>query len=441
MSGNLGVVLERAADRERRDAVRHLLAHPLTGQREDSQAWAAIVRRRRELVDWFAEHTGWQLVVDESGGLARLHKVPARDDDTRPARAPTSSARSFDRRRYSLLCLVLAALDATPGQTTLRHVAEDVADRSHDLAGVQAFDATRYGERRALVDVLRLLVELGVLAERDGDTERFVRADTGDALYDVDDRRLAQLVAAPSSPSLVDDPADLPVEVYPDSEEGRRLRARHMVTRRLLDDPVVHYDDLGEREVDWLSHALGFVHDLLDRDVGLVVERRAEGLLAVDPARELTDETFPDGGSTAKHAALLLAELLTDRVRTARAHGHDVPVLDDTEVVALVAELREAYAQRCEWAATYRDDDGTALARDALGLLARFGLVTAVEHGWQPRPAIARFAPQTVAAQQAANTTSPDASATMGDAARAAGDAAAADHDNDPGQLDLLGDG
>lgn len=428
MSSTLGTVLDRAADRERRSAVRHLLQRPLTGQREDPGTWAAIVRHRRALVDWFVEHTGWQLVVDESGGFARLHKVPAHGDATRPARAPTSSARPFDRRRYSLLCVVLAVLDATPGQTTLRHVAGDVADRTRDLPGVAAFDATRYGERRALVDVLRLLVELGVLAERDGDTERFARADTGDALYDVDDRRLAHLVAAPSSPSLVDDPSDLPVEVYADSDDGRRLRARHMVMRRLLDDPVVHYDDLDEREVDWLTHALGFVHDLLDREVGLVVERRAEGLLAVDPARELTDEVFPDGGSTAKHAALLLAELLTDRARTARAAGEHVPVVIDREVVSLVAELRDAYAERCDWAQAYRDDDGTALAEGALGLLARFGLVAAVEGGWQPRPALARFAPAAVGARDRDSDDDGGGVTPQGDAAAAGG-----------GQLDLLG--
>lgn len=404
MARDLGAVLERAADRQRREAVRHLLAHPLTGQREAPETWAVIVRHRRALVDWFAEHTGWQLVVDESGGFARLHKVPAHPDATRPARAPTGTARAFDRRRYVLLCVVLASLDATPGQTTLRRVADEVADRTRDVAGVDPFDATRYGERRALVDVLRLLVDLGALAERDGDTERFARADTGDALYDIDDRRLAQLVAAPSSPSLVDDPADLPVEVYADSDEGRRLRARHRVTRRLLDDPVVHYDDLDVREADWLTHALGFVGELLDRDVGLVVERRAEGLLAVDPARELTDESFPDGGSTVKHAALLLAELLTDRARSARAAGGEVAPVDTAEVVDLVAQLRAAYAERCRWAAAYLDDDGSVLAADALVLLERFGLVRRVDDGWLPRPALARFAPAPVGAGTSAGT-------------------------------------
>lgn len=399
MSTDLRRVMDDAAAMERRDAIRHLLAHPLTGQREDQDQWAAIVRHRRALVDWFAEQPGWDLVVDESGGFARLHKSPAHADITRPARAVTSSKRAFDRRRYTLWCLVLAQLDAGEGQTTLRHLAIGVTDRSRDLEQVSAFDATRYGERRALVDVLRVLVDLGVLRERDGDTERFASSDTGDALYDVDDRRIAHLVAAPSSPSLVERPEDLPVEVYSDTDEGRRLRARHRVFRRLLDDPVMHYDDLDERELDWTVHSLGFVHEVLDRDVGLVVERRAEGMLTVDPAKQVTDETFPDGNSTVKHAALLLAEVMTDRVRQRRAESPDEVrmIIPADGVVELTGALVDAYAAPCNWAARYREAEPEVLAIEAMELLERFGLVRRHDHtsppGWEPRPALARFAP------------------------------------------------
>ena len=72
---NLTGELERAAVAERRGAIRRLLVRPLLGQRDDPIGYAAVVRHRRALADWFSEHTGWQLVVDESGGFARLHKV------------------------------------------------------------------------------------------------------------------------------------------------------------------------------------------------------------------------------------------------------------------------------------------------------------------------------------------------------------------------------
>jgi uncharacterized protein (TIGR02678 family) len=394
-SGTAGVTdaLTEAAQSQRRQAIRRLLVRPLLGQREDAETFAAVTRHRRALVDWFAEHTGWQLVVDTSGGFARLHKTGDTDDATRPARAG-KQARAFDRRRYSLLCLVLAALDDTRGQTSLKDIAAAVAAHSRELDGVDAFDATRMADRRALVDALKLLHDLAVITERDGDVDRYAISGGGDALYDVDDRRIAQLVSAPSSPSLVSSPEDLPVEVYPDTEDGLRLHARHRVIRRVLDEPAVYYDDLDERERDWLTHSLRFVHDRCEVDVGLSVERRAEGLLAVDPEREVTDETFPDGSSTVKHAALLLAEQLCTRARAAMAGGDAVPLVTDHQMVALTGELVATYGRRCGWSVAYLDADGGAaqLATDAVALLHRFGLVSRCETGWLARPAIARFA-------------------------------------------------
>ena len=404
--------IERAAATEQRTAVRRLLAQPLVGQREDPDVYASIVRHARDLAGWFADHTGWQLVVDASGGFARLHKTPSHPDATRPATTSRRDRRPFDVRRYTLFCLALAALDERPGQTTLKHLVDTVTARSHEVDGVDAYDGTRYGDRRALVDALRLLTELGIVTLRDGDTDHYARSGGGDALYDIDDRRLAQLVAAPSSPSLVEGPADLPVEVYPDTDEGARLQARHRVMRRLLDDPVVYLDDLSERERDWLLHSLGHVHATLERHVGLVLERRTEGAIAVDPDREVTDESFPDGNSTVKHAALLLAEQLTARVRASRSadEPHDgdgpVPVVPDDELVALTGELIGAVGRRSGWSAAYVDDEHgpERLTADALALLERFALAARSPGGWEPRPAIARFAPTAPGTEPGAGT-------------------------------------
>lgn len=421
MSPSVRQTQDAVATAERRQAIRGLLATPLIGQREDPETYAGIVRHRRHLGEWFAEHTGWHLVVDESGGFARLHKTAAGRDATRAA-VSVRDRRPFDRRRYVLLCLTLAALDQRPGQTSLRRLAEAVVAASGDQRDVASFDPSRMTERRAFVDVLKALAAMGIVVERDGDSERYAATEGADALYDIDDRRLAQLIAAPSSPSLVSGPDELPVEVYPDTEEGQRLRARHRVLRRLLDRPICYYDELTERERDWLTHSLAHVHDLLDRDVGLRVERRREGLAAIDPERELSDEAFPDGGSTVKHAALLLAEQLTAMARQDRAGrldeaGHwTPPIVGDADAHRLTAELIDQVGRRCRWSGQYLESDRGAesLTADALGLLARFGLVARVPGGWVPRPAIARFAPAaptrgTAAAAQEALFDSPAA--------------------------------
>jgi uncharacterized protein (TIGR02678 family) len=395
---DLAQTIESAEQAEQRMARRRLLASPFVGQQADPEGYSSILRHRRALSDWFAEQTGWHLVVDESGGFARLHKTPSHKDSTRPATCGVDR-RPFDRRRYSLLCLTLAVLDEGRSQTTLRQVAEAVTRASHSRGGVAEFDATVYSERRALVDVLKLLVHLEVLRERDGDADRYAAGGNGDVLYDVEDRRIAHLIAAPSSPSLTTGPDGLPVEVYPDTEEGFRTRARHYVMRRLLDDPIVYYEDLDDAQREWLAHSLGFAHRVLEEDLGFQVERRAEGLAAVDPARELSDEVFPDGSSSVKHAALLLAEVLTELVRTQPTPSEATAetaarVVPDLEVRDWVRLYAQEVGARCGWRADYlQGEEGAAvLAEAALALLARFGLVRRVEGGWQPRPAISRFA-------------------------------------------------
>ncbi len=337
--------------KERRLAIRDLLAHPFVTAASDAVAFARVVRHRDWLGRWFSEQAGWKLVVEPHAGIGRLHKVPARQHfgatlDVRPA--TLTGKPPFDRRRYVLLVLTLAALDDGPAQTTLRRLAEVMRDASNDDPTMIPFDATSFAERRAFVDVLRWLVGAGVLRERDGDAEGYAQDASGDALYDVSERHLAHLVAAPVPPSLAASPGAMLVELYPDTEDGQVLRARHTVFRRVLDDPVMYYEDLDEREMAWLDHSRAFVYQKLE-EAGFRVERRREGLAAVDPEGEVTDILFPDGGSTVKHVALLCAAQLADRRRRT-----SLDEIDDEDLLAMVADLVRDYAMQLEQAVPRR---------------------------------------------------------------------------------------
>lgn len=381
---------------ERRRVLRHLLVRPLILADREPDLFAAAVRHRGELTAWFAELTGWTLVVEAGAGHVRLLKRPARRDGTRPARAPGKGP--FDRRRYALLCLALAALDGTPGQTTLARLAGAVRDLSLEEDGLPAFDPQLQSERHAFVDVLRLLADLGVLVLRDGDAESYARRGEGDALYDVRDRLLGHLLSAPLPPSLAGSPARMVEEERPQTEEGERHRARQAVFRALLDDPVVYLEDLDPRAREWLEHGRAFLYERLEQDVGLQVERRAEGLAGVDADGALTDSTFPEGSSTVKHAALLLCEWLADRARAAWKSGAEGLAAGASwpEVLDRVEALRTEHGER--WSKEHEAGPvgSERLARDALAILEGFGLASQVTGAWQARPAAARFAPAPV---------------------------------------------
>jgi uncharacterized protein (TIGR02678 family) len=388
----LEVALEEARAHELRRAARALLRRPLLRAGGPSGEDLGLVRRHAaELREWFDANTGWRLLVDSE--VARLVKMlPADAGMTHPARDPRSGV-PFGRRRYVLTCLALSVLERADAQITLGRLAEGVilaaADADLARAGV-SFRLEGRDERSDLVSVVRLLLSLGVLTRVAGDEEAFVR-DAGDALYDVQRRSLAVLLAVPRGPSTIAAESfaerldQLAEEPMPESDELRNRALRHRLTRRLLEDPVLYYDELAPDESAYLSSQRGAIVRRISELTGLVAEVRAEGIAVVDPDDDLTDLRMPESG-TDGHVTLLVATELAERAR-----ANPAVVVADDELRRLVRRL--AREHRVWW----RKDACAAgaesgLVATALERLEALHLIRREAGGVRPLPALARYA-------------------------------------------------
>jgi uncharacterized protein (TIGR02678 family) len=384
--------------------IRLLLGNPLISERAAPE-WFDLVRRRREPIkQWFDYYCGWNLLVEPRLGYARLIKVRAVNDASRPARRPRAGRSPFDRRRYVLLCVVAAELLTVP-VTTIGLLADRVSHATAADPVIATFDSARRPERMAFVDVLRLLESYGVIDVVDGSTENFVDSATAKVLYQIDSTLLLRLLAAPVGPSQLAVPTEeVPLrlesllelvtrerrygraaedapEATPASEVQRNLWLRHSICRRLADDPVLYLADLTAEERAYLASPTG--RQLLRRAAdqgGFILEERAEGMLFIDTDGLATDSRFPDDAGTAKVAALLLLDSMAGTAVTA----------EQLQICA-----GELLARFPRWAKGYRDEDGTAqLVFDALAVLAGFGLVRVTGGLVEPLPAAARYAVQ-----------------------------------------------
>ncbi|MEO3762976.1 TIGR02678 family protein [Streptomyces sp. B8F3] len=397
MSSPLGEFLDAHRGAELQKAARALLREPLLlagGPQADS--FRLVRRYAAELREWFDRNTGWPLRVDAES--ARLLRTPGTlADPTHPAREVSRSRAPFTRRRYVLLCLALAALERGEAQIALGRLAEqvvlDAADEQLAAAGLE-FTLERRDERLDLAAVVRLLLHLGVLRRVAGDEDAYVSG-SGDVLYDVERRVLAGLLAARRGPSLVtagrfaERLAGLTAETELDSDELRFRAIRYHLTRRLLDDPVLYYDELTDEELAYLTRQRAFLTSRITELTGLVAEVRAEGIAMVDPpgdlrpggaSFDLTDVRMPEQG-TYGHVTLLLAEHLA---------AADGPVAE----AALGARVRELARQHAGfWAKSARQPGAEAeLTGQALDRLTALGLVVRTAEGVVPRPALARYA-------------------------------------------------
>lgn len=374
---------------ELRKAARALLRCPvLRAHGPDAELVVLVRRHAAELRTWFDRNTGWRLVVDSE--VARLVKSPPDTADaTHPARDPRSRA-PFSRRRYVLACLALAVLERADAQVTLGRLAEQIVLAANDpeltAAGV-AFTLERREERTDLVSVVRLLLGLGVLARVAGDEEAFVR-DDGDALYDVERRVLATLLATPRGPSTVTGTgfeqrlAALTEELPPTTDDLRNQQLRHRLTRRLLDEPVLYHAGLEPAELAYLTSQRHAITSRISELTGLVAEVRAEGIAMVDPQDDLTDVRMPESG-TEGHATLLLAEHLADA-----ADAGPVPLR------ALHAHIRAKAAAHVSFWRKGATAPGAEveLTEQALRRLEALRLVVRDADGVRALPALARYA-------------------------------------------------
>ena len=386
-------VRDHSTMEERQACVRALLQTPLlhAGGRQ-GDVFRLVRRHAQWLRSWFAAEPAWPFVVESE--YARLVKIPARVDDATHPALDVKQGLPFSKRRYVLLCLVLAVLEKSERQTALGRLAKDVMMAAH---GDEAFTRTgidvrfeRRAERLDLVAVIRRLTEWGVLTRVHGDEEGYIQQ-SGDVLYTIHRSVMARIPAMQRGPSTLPDAAAAerpwrlhPAEQIVTGEAARRRRLRTTVTRLLLDHPVVYYADLSEEELTYLnSQRARLVHEIEDA-VGLVAEVRAEGIAMVDPQRKLTDHAMPDEGTNG-HAALLLAEFLVERAgRDAHA---GVPVL---RLEQYMGEQAARHKER--WRNDVREPSGLRqLLRDVLERLHSLQLVRWTDDRVVPLPALGRY--------------------------------------------------
>ncbi len=175
-------------------------------------------------------------------------------------------------------------------------------------------------DRSDLVAVVRLLLGWGILARVSGDEEAYLSAGT-DVLYDVRRPVLGALLTGNRGLSTVaaalfdDRLALLTAEPVAETDELRNQTLRRRLTRRLLDEPVVYYEELDEDERGYLLSQRNAITRRIAEATGLVPEMRAEGIaIMVDPEDELADVRMPEQ-RTDGHVTLLVAEYLAGRER------------------------------------------------------------------------------------------------------------------------------
>lgn len=355
----LSEVLDATRHEERRRALRALLMRPVLklgdAMRSDARARSTksksnyaseesfvLVRRHQAyLSNWFARYTGWTLIL-RSGSARLVKRTVDIDDATRGAIDPTAGGKQLSRGRYVMWCLALSVLHTSGRQTTLQRLSDEIIRAAESMpelaaAGCQ-FSLKTATTRRSLVCIVRMLLREGLLARVEGDESKFGESDTVDCLYDIDPGLLVDVLYLPRSlPKSVLEPAagsvdtsmnDLLTTMLPSERDDDEIRPReieHRLIGLMLDNPVLYFNQLSEREFAYWQSQRQRLLQVIEDAVGLVAEIRREGVALLDPEGTLTDVKMPDA-ATVGHATLLIGEFLAGQSRGGESDRPLVPM-------------------------------------------------------------------------------------------------------------------
>lgn len=314
------------AANERQLAARHLLQRPFTCAEHDPDVFRLVRRHEADLDRWFTQRLGYRLHVDAD--TARLYKAGVLVEH-RPLR--TTSGRAFHHREYVLLTLVLASTAAGPAVISLR----DLVDGVRSAAAEAEITLTHEpAERRALVAVLRWMIDHGFATEMHERVDAYASDDTADAVLKMRPDRIA-LLPMPTLVGVAD-----AGELLERAE--RRASSRQWMRGRLAETPVLYRSDLDDDEWSELRRRIGEEERVLGEMFGLLLESRAEGVATIDPGGTLAERRFPTTG-TVGHAALLLLDALAHVVDgDATVPMHTIPM---GTVSTIIADLATRYAR------------------------------------------------------------------------------------------------
>ena len=369
--------------------MRALLQNPLiTSGGRHASSFVLIRRHATFLNQWLSRNAGWSLYVDSE--TARLRKqVPDLADDTRGV----MGKRPFNRRRYVLFCLALAALGQGDKQTTLGRLFEGILRLAASDSGLAeaglGLDPNIRSHRRDLVDAVTLMMDLGLLHQVDGDEAAYLGGQ-GDVLYTINRSALSWVLNVRRSPGTIENTnleerlSKVTRESQPETQEGANRRIRLYLTRKLLDDPVLYYDRLDEAHMAYLNSQRPRIVREIESATGLRSEIRREGIAMVDEEGDLTDLDMPKEG-TEGHFTLLVAEFLAERLQK----NGQAPV-GRTGLERAMAKLAARYGKY--WRKDARKPEAVKyLLTDALERLRALGLIELTEDGASPLPALARY--------------------------------------------------
>jgi len=339
----------------RRSCAHALLNRHWITKEEDPELFYAIRDQYTELRDWFAEYTGFSLILTRM--MVKLDKAPV-------IAKPWMGFSEFkETRDYVLFTFALWYLESKTelDQFVLTDIIEQVSEKLIEMEIEISW--INYQHRLSMVRALKKLRQLGVLRHIDGEEMDWAQnSQTKNVLYECSPAARYVLRQFPRELKLYEHMNQMNEQIiYPDTDDGNLRNRRHRVYRRLLLEPAISDREWNADELYYVQTQKSKLIDQLQFMFGMEGSRYREGLFFFHPDVTGDCDLFPTAAAISDLVMLFASELrkrLGDHEWFINEQG--TVELTQTDIEEIVYRMKEKYQDY--WSKEHRSMNLTELA-------------------------------------------------------------------------------
>lgn len=272
---------------------------------KDRDLYYQIKSNQNKIKDFISKNLGSNLIIHDK--FIKLEKIPF------IIKKSWKGSELDSILEYVILTIMLMFLeDKTNGDYfILSDLIEYVKNTSVTLELTNIPDWNKTQDRRAMLNVLKLLEELSIIITKDEGKISFVEDKSAEALYEAQGISNYLMRMFNEDISTLKTPTDfIKAEFSTQNEEKGDLR-RYKVFRNLLYTPAVSSKDLTYAELDYIKKNRNYIKGEIDKKLNMEVEI-TENLAILYDDNALIKDNFPNTKKISDMALMINAKLLED---------------------------------------------------------------------------------------------------------------------------------
>lgn len=312
---------------------------------------------------------GYKLIVNPY--VIKMEKIPGKPKEF-------MGIQSFNSKlEYIFLCLILIYLeDRTRGE---QFILSGLIDYIHNLIieiNMQDIkvDFTIYSQRKAMVNVLKFIKEMGFIVVYDGDENKFAENIESDVLYEV--TGASKYFVRNFSSNITD--CNLYTDIYEKEqlglEQDKGKERRQRIYRRLFTENVVYKEETDDQDYNYIKNYRNVINQDVDKMLESTLEVHKNGAYILLTENKNFKNTFPSNRAISD-VVCFINRLILENTNNGEFQKNmdDTINISEIQMIKLVRQVKSKYSNG--FSKEFRELEEDKLLLEIVGYMKQFDMI------------------------------------------------------------------